>query len=96
MKRLETILALTLVTAIAGPLSAQTIDPERRTLLIEIIEENGCVLDLTQAPSQAYSEAFESNAFSHDELGALVDDINEKGDAVLDNGIMRLTKASCG
>ena len=96
MKRLETILALTLVTAIAGPLSAQTIDPERRALLIQIIEANDCILNNRVAPPQTLAEALENNAFTRDELGALVDDITKKGDAVSDDGILRLTKESCG
>ena len=87
-------LAVTFVAALTGPLEAQAIDPDRRALFVTILKANDCKMHNIQ-PAPAVIEAIQTNGFSRDEVRAIGVDLMEKGDAVRDGEVMRLTAGGC-
>ena len=96
MKTIARIATITvLVAGIAAPVAAQGVDPYRKAIFMEILAENGCKLHNSE-PTSFILKTFEAEQFGRDEIRAIVTELIERGEARVEQPILRLGAGPCG
>ena len=94
---MKTLIAAALGAAISLPALADSnvaVDPERRALLIEIIEGLGCKMDGV-SPPKAFLEKMEEHKFVKDETKAIAAEMFKDGVAEREGAVLVLKTEKC-
>ncbi len=94
---MKTLVGAALAAVIALPAFAENhaeIKPERRALLISIIEDLGCKMD-GATPPQAFLDKMEEHKFVKDETKAIAGQMFADGTAVREGSMLVLKTEKC-
>ncbi|MEM7189830.1 MAG: hypothetical protein AAF439_09480 [Pseudomonadota bacterium] len=88
--------AIAAMFAVTPAVLAQDADyaPERRALLVSIIEQSGCKVDGVNPP-QSFLDAMEEHAFDRDETQAIAGALLSEGLATADGPSLILKSGKC-